>query len=71
MEIICRACRRNKSLGHKRDCPYAVRKSGEVWIDSFSNRIVTDVPFDYGSSSNDCTNSHDTSSSGSCDSGSF
>lgn len=62
MAVVCRECRRPKGHGHKMDCGRSYSRRNEMWIDSVSNRPVTDVTYDFGSDSSSSTSSD----SGSC-----
>lgn len=68
MAIVCKECRRSKRAGHKLSCSKRRYQVPEVWVDSISNRVVTDVTEIFGTDSKTGWVSQD-SSDGSCDSG--
>lgn len=67
MAIVCQECRRTKSAGHKFSCTRGKYRANETWVDSFSNRVVTDVTGFIDTSSSCDTSSSDSGSSSSCD----
>ncbi|WPH58238.1 hypothetical protein SEA_LUCKYSOCKE_118 [Streptomyces phage LuckySocke] len=75
MATVCRICRVAKGRSHKMSCNYSKYNQPVVWVDSFTNSVVsTDTgSFAYYDSSPSCDTSsysYDSSSS-SCDSGGF